>query len=94
MERRQEHFAQIPAGLDILVSHSPAFGVLDRSHYKNEHAGCPALLHEVSVKQPKHMIHGHIHEGRQDGAMSRIGQTIVHNVAMWERTWQPAVIEL
>jgi Icc-related predicted phosphoesterase len=57
----------IPAGLDILVSHAPAFGILDdtRLHIVgggDGHLGCAALRSRLEEAPPRVHLHGHIHE--------------------------------
>jgi Icc-related predicted phosphoesterase len=93
---RKERFALIPEGLDMLVSHSPAHGVLDVA-YNGEACGCPELRQAIYRAQPKHCVFGHIHEGRRHKMPSldeSIGNCLMHNVAMWGRDWQPTMIEL
>lgn len=51
----------IPAGIDILVTHGPPLGILDYSHFGNEHAGCADLRQELSRIKPKLHCFGHIH---------------------------------
>ncbi len=55
-------WSKIPHGLDILITHGPPFGILDRTS-EGMNAGCPKLLETVQIKKPKFHIFGHIHEG-------------------------------
>jgi len=48
---------RIPDGVDVLITHEPPAGMLDRGH------GCEYLRKEVAERQPKLHIFGHIHEG-------------------------------
>jgi Icc-related predicted phosphoesterase len=51
----------------ILVSHSPAFGVLDQT-FSGVHAGSRSLRELINIKCPLVHIHGHVHNGfGQDG---------------------------
>jgi hypothetical protein len=57
----------IPAGLDILVSHAPAFGILDETKLPivgggDGHLGCAALRTRLEEAPPRIHAHGHIHE--------------------------------
>eukprot|EP00466_Bigelowiella_natans_P008243 jgi/Bigna1/89807/estExt_fgenesh1_pg.C_560005 len=61
-EKLRFEFAQIPSNVDILVSHSPPYGILDFTR-KHIHAGCKELLSIVRKVKPKFHIFGHIHEG-------------------------------
>lgn len=51
----------IPSNIDILVSHGPAYGILDTTK-SNELVGCGDLLHELQRIKPQVMVFGHIHE--------------------------------
>lgn len=80
--RRRERFLMIPSGIDMLVSHGPMFGYLDRT-YTNIHAGCPELLDIVKDRKPAHFFHGHIHEGNRDGYDIPLNEwTTVHHVSV------------
>jgi Icc-related predicted phosphoesterase len=50
----------------VLVTHSPAHGVLDRG-ILNRHSGSTSILELIQMKKPRAHIHGHIHRhfGRQ-----------------------------
>jgi Icc-related predicted phosphoesterase len=90
---RREAFAEIPVGLDVLIAHSPAFGVLDKT-YGGDHAGCPELRSAVYRAQPRVMVHGHIHEGRRWNSAAHLGPTRVYNVAMISDTITPTTFFL
>ena len=53
---------KIPDRLDLLITHGPPFGILDRTT-EGVHAGCRELLKAVQIKKPKFHVFGHIHEG-------------------------------
>jgi len=57
-----KHWNKIPRDVDILVSHSPPYGILDES-LDNSH-GCQCLLNQVTngIKPSVHVF-GHVHEG-------------------------------
>jgi len=46
--------------LDILVSHCPSYGILDRN-LQDERCGCEILQREIAIKQPRVHVFGHIH---------------------------------
>lgn len=52
--------AKIPTGVDIILSHGPAAGILDIVP-DGSHAGCEDLLKELDRIRPKVMICGHLH---------------------------------
>jgi len=56
------HWDLIPDGIDLLITHGPAFGVLDKNQI-NENCGCQDLLEAVERIKPRYHIFGHIHEG-------------------------------
>jgi Icc-related predicted phosphoesterase len=56
-------FGPIPKGLDILISHGPPLGVLDRNA-DGGLCGSKQLWRKVNLAKPKLHIFGHIHEGR------------------------------
>ena len=55
------HWELIPANTDILITHGPAFGILDRT-VKGDHVGCEDLLITLKKVHPRVHICGHIHE--------------------------------
>lgn len=66
----KSHMEKIPRNLDILISHGPPFGILDKN-LEGQNCGSLSLLEALKVKAPKNVIFGHIHEGygkvKQDG---------------------------
>jgi Icc-related predicted phosphoesterase len=81
-----EVWAQIPQGTDVLVTHGPPFGILDRPYGRGRNAGCPLLLERVLEVKPRVHIFGHIHAGH--GVESR-GPTRFANVALCNETYDP-----
>lgn len=57
----QKHWNLIPEQTDILVTHGPVFGVLDKIA-DGKSVGCPGLLEKVRAISPRLHISGHIHE--------------------------------
>jgi len=56
-------WAQIPDDVDVLVTHGPPKGVLDRV-FDGTHVGCEHLLEAVQNRvKPRVHVFGHIHEG-------------------------------
>lgn len=70
--------------LDVLVSHGPMFGVLDRNR-QGERCGCRVLRAAMQDfhKPPKALLHGHIHEAAGHIGWSRGLQ--VSNAATTQR---------
>lgn len=62
-----DKFLQIPKGVDILITHSPAYGILDGIPQEDGtlfHVGSHALHNWLKyVERPRIHLFGHIHEG-------------------------------
>jgi Icc-related predicted phosphoesterase len=61
-EPLREKWALIPKGIDILVTHTPPYGIGDRTSW-GESVGCRDLLEAVRRIKPKLHVFGHVHEG-------------------------------
>ena len=69
--------ANIPADVDFLITHGPAYLYLDRD------MGCRQLFLDISSAKPKFHIFGHVHEeGLKRKAM--LGSTTYLNVSYFE----------
>jgi len=55
------HWQLIPENTDILLTHGPPKGILDKT-FQNLEVGCEMLLQKIEQIQPKYAIFGHIHE--------------------------------
>lgn len=56
-----QKWALIPDDTDILVTHSPPYGILDRTA-RGVDAGCEALRERLASVRPQLHLFGHIHE--------------------------------
>ncbi|KAF5656039.1 rhamnogalacturonate lyase C [Fusarium heterosporum] len=56
------HDFNIPAGIDVALTHGPPHGVCDFAGMTGTHAGCPDLFAAVANAKPKIHCFGHIHE--------------------------------
>ena len=56
-------WAAIPDDTDILITHGPAHGYLDRVMGGWENLGCEKLTESIKIKKPKIHVCGHIHSG-------------------------------
>jgi Icc-related predicted phosphoesterase len=76
--------------IDMIVSHSPPFGILDGSHF-----GVKAWNYLQNTLKPEYWICGHVHENY--GVLAKNGTTF-YNVAMLDRDYQyknpPVLLEL
>ena len=57
----RQHWDMIPDDVDVLLTHGPVFGILDRCT-DGERVGCEELLEVVQRIKPKIHAFGHIHE--------------------------------
>ncbi len=65
--------------LDVLVTHSPPYGIHDRSDLA--HTGFRVFGEIVRIFKPRYLLHGHVHVYRQDATrITDVGNTKVINV--------------
>lgn len=89
-------FKRIPSGVDILVSHTPPFGVKDEKWdvslqnptFRQLHYGSVSLRNVIERRKPRCVICGHIHTGSH--AAGRIGETVVLNVSLLNERYEKA----
>ena len=63
-EELKAKWDMIPEGIDILITHGPAWGILDDVEgNRNVHLGCELLADRIKVVKPKIHVCGHIHSG-------------------------------
>ena len=59
----RKHWDLIPDDTDVLITHEPPYGTLDKPHILAKHAGCQYLLGAVLRIKPRLHIFGHVHGG-------------------------------
>lgn len=65
--------------LDVLIAHSPPFGIHDKPDLA--HTGFRVFRDLIRFLKPRYFLHGHVHIYRQDvQRVTRIGKTTVVNV--------------
>lgn len=57
----KKHWDAIPEDTDILITHGPPHGILDKTKMTDGNVGCEELLKRVEKIRPKFHIFGHIH---------------------------------
>jgi Icc-related predicted phosphoesterase len=85
----------IPSDTDVLVTHGPPFGVLDRAHPSTKHLGCEELAKAIGEIKPRLHVFGHIHGGH--GSSASNGTQFVNASAVNEAYWpvyDPQVVEI
>lgn len=70
-----KHWELIPSDTDVLITHGPAYGILDTT-FQNLNAGCTHLRTKIEQINPLYHIFGHIHEGY--GLTEREGTTFIN----------------
>lgn len=59
-----DRWKQIPSGIDVLITHTPPYGILDLPTSGAIHVGCPYLLEELKRVRPRLHVFGHVHASR------------------------------
>lgn len=80
--QRERFFEYIDQDVDIIISHTPPYGVGDlapRGHGMFEHVGCKYLRNYIERNNTKIVINGHIHEGYGEHGYKN---TKVYNVSI------------
>lgn len=78
------HWQAIPDDVDIIVTHGPAYGILDQTRLGP--AGCRLLLDRISEVKPALHVCGHIHSGR--GIMNS-PDTVFINASSLDEQYRP-----
>lgn len=85
-DQMQQHWTQVPSDTDILITHTPPYGMLDKI-WLGRHVGCEVLAQELRQRlHPLLLICGHIHESA--GQMQQ-GRTLIVNASSLNRLYQP-----
>jgi Icc-related predicted phosphoesterase len=86
----------IPDATDVLITHSPPKGILDRNG-RGESAGCPDLLEKVRSISPKLHIFGHMHPSHgmetSDGTIF-VNASIAGDGREYFKAGEPIVIDI
>lgn len=90
-----ERWRQIPAGIDVLITHTPPFGILDLPTSGTVNLGCRHLREELKRIRPKLHVFGHVHASH---GMNKTPDTDYINAAIvggqnFEVRHTPTVIE-
>ena len=84
----QKHWDLIPKDTEILITHGPPKGYLDKSVYDGKQCGCEYLLKKIKKINPKYHIFGHIHYyGGQVDFLNK--NTTLVNAAVCNEQYQP-----
>lgn len=80
-----QKWALIPADTDVLITHGPPHGILDRT-YDGRPVGCEALRQVVDRIAPRVHVFGHIHEAYGTHVE---GRTLFVNASICTLRYQP-----
>ena len=72
----RKKWAMIPNDTNVLITHTPPYGILDQPRSRPANRGCPHLLERVRQIRPSFHLFGHIHESA--GIHSGDGTTFVN----------------
>lgn len=76
---RARLYATIPMDTNIVVTHTPPYGVMDRAPGSLHHSGCPELRQTVERIKPQLHVFGHVHVAH---GVHGIGETMYANAAL------------
>lgn len=62
-EKLQHVWSKIPDDTDVLITHGPAHGYVDRVIGRTDHLGCELLIKRIQEVNPLIHVSGHIHSG-------------------------------
>jgi Icc-related predicted phosphoesterase len=88
-EKRGLYWSKIPDDTDILVTHSPPYGILDKN-FSMQNLGCKALLKRIKEISPLISVFGHVHEGR---GLLQQENTLFVNACNYD-TVEPILLEI
>jgi Icc-related predicted phosphoesterase len=77
------HWDLIPEGIDVLITHGPPHGILDKTIREGWSVGCKSLKAKVDQIKPQVHVFGHIHEGM--GQVEIGGTTFINASVVDER---------
>jgi Icc-related predicted phosphoesterase len=81
-----EKVAKIPVDVDILITHSPPYGILDET-FDGIKAGSKSLMKGIEKVLPEVVIFGHIHE--QGGKVCKIKGIKFVNASIMDENYDP-----
>lgn len=96
--RQVRNYASIPDNTDVLITHSPAYGILDLDNSEKDefiHYGSEELLERVMAVNPRTHLFGHVH--RQHGMTEQNGTVFSNGAIMnddYSKLNTPNIIEI
>ena len=101
-EELKRRWNNIPTDTDILITHGPAYGYLDKVIGRTDHLGCELLADRIKEIKPKIHVCGHIHTGYGytfDGDTHYINASVLNEQYVYSNKpltidWNPTTNEL
>ena len=101
-EELKRRWNNIPTDTDILITHGPAYGYLDKVIGRTDHLGCELLTDRIKEIKPKIHVCGHIHTGYGytfDGNTHYINASVLNEQYAYSNKpltidWNPTTNEL
>lgn len=93
-KKRQKKWERIPASVDVLITHTPPFGILDRPR-SGRQIGCKSLRSAVDRVRPQVHCFGHVHAS--PGRISKAGTEFINATVInsdIEVCYGPRVVEV
>jgi Icc-related predicted phosphoesterase len=88
-------WSKIPDDTDILLTHGPAYGLVDKVIGRYQNLGCEKLAERIEVVQPTLHVCGHIHSGNgvdYNDQTTHINASVLNE--RYDYTYKPYNIEL
>jgi Icc-related predicted phosphoesterase len=87
-------WSQVPNDLDILVTHSPPYGILDINAF-GDPVGCEELRAAINLRPPRLHVFGHVHGSY---GLKQVGPTLHVNASICDEAYRavhsPVVLEM
>jgi predicted phosphodiesterase len=90
----KQKWDNIPNDVDILITHGPAYGYVDKVIGRTDNLGCELLRDRIKEIKPKIHVCGHIHSGRNvvfDGGTLYINASVLNE--RYGYNYKPNVID-
>lgn len=88
-EELADKFSSIPSDVDILITHSPPFTILDKTVDGRQVGSCALMAKHLSGMKPRLWVWGHIHEAYGTGGTFEWNNTRYVNASHVNEKYQP-----
>jgi Icc-related predicted phosphoesterase len=86
-EDGEKIWGKIPYNSDVLITHGPPVGILDKASKQGDYLGCRDLYYAVNQVKPRIHVFGHIHGGYGTGSINGI-DTVFYNASQVNEAYQ------